>query len=62
MRNPKKPSHKYFDLKKAMAVDAAGKPYAAFLHAYANYVFYRMKNFSSKYGTSIFSKLLVFMH
>lgn len=49
-RNPKKPDHKYFDLRKLGAdLDTIGQPFESFVAAYGTYVINRAKLFSNKF-------------
>jgi len=48
-RNPKKPTHKYFDLRLMNDLDAASEVYEDFVVQYAKYVLYRAKTFSGKF-------------
>jgi len=47
-RNPKKPDHRYFDSNLVCELDALGQPYEQFISDYAQYVFFRARNFRQK--------------
>lgn len=49
IRNPKKPTHKYFDLRLMNDLDATSEVYQDFVTQYAKYVLYRAKMFSGKF-------------
>lgn len=48
-RNPKKPTHKYFDLQLIDDLDINSEIYQDFVVQYAKYVLYRAKTFSGKF-------------
>ena len=52
LRNPKRPDHKYFSHRIIKDLDSISQPYEPFVSAYANYVFYRSKNFIGRYVTA----------
>lgn len=47
-RNPKKPDHKYFDVRQISELDEASEEYQSFVKAYASFVLYRAKTFSNR--------------
>lgn len=50
IRNPKKPDHKYFDVRRLVSeLDDHSVPYEPFVTTYGSYVIYRSKHFSSKF-------------
>lgn len=50
IRNPKKPDHKYFDVRRLVSeLDDHSVPYEPFVTAYGSYVIYRAKHFSNKF-------------
>jgi hypothetical protein len=49
LRNPKKPDHKYFDVRRIVNdLDDLSVLYEPFVAGYASYVIYRVKFFSNK--------------
>ena len=52
-RNPKNPEQRYFDLDEISVVDRQGESFADLIYAYAEYVVYRLRNISGKYGLGL---------
>eukprot|EP01039_Chlorochromonas_danica_P000517 gene515-556_t len=48
-KNPKKPDHKYFDLRQISELDGPSNAYQSFVKSYAAYVLFRSKSFCARF-------------